>query len=68
MVYQIKLLKNSSEILALYEFIKQFPLDYPDYALWLEKCKRQLELGEKKAVYVTENKKIVGEIIFQRHI
>jgi ribosomal protein S18 acetylase RimI-like enzyme len=65
MIHTIKLLTDSEEVHRLYEFIKKYPLEYPDYFIWLEKCKRQMELGEKKAYYATINKEIIGNIIFQ---
>lgn len=65
MIEKIKLLKNKEEVQKLYDFVKQFSLDYPDYFIWLDKCKRQLELGDKKSFYATNNDKIIGSIIFQ---
>ena len=65
MIHRIKLLNDFKEVQKLYEFIKQFPLDYPDYFIWLEKCKRQLELNEKRAVYATLDNEIIGDVIFQ---
>lgn len=65
MIHKIQLLTNPEEVQRLYEFIRQFPLDYPDYFVWLEKCKRQLELGEKKAFYAIRDNEIVGDVIFQ---
>lgn len=65
MINKIQLLTNPKEVQRLYFFIKQFPFDYPGYFVWLEKCKRQLELGEKKAFYATRGKEIIGNIIFQ---
>ncbi|MDP1696055.1 MAG: GNAT family N-acetyltransferase [archaeon] len=68
MPFQIKLLTDTREIMPLYEFIRQFPLDYPDYSLWLKKCKRELELMYKKAFYATNDAGIIaGSAIFQRH-
>lgn len=68
MIHRIQLLTEPEEISRLYEFLKQFPLDYPDYSRWLEKCKRELELGYKKAFYATNsNGRIIGSIIFQPH-
>ena len=49
MIRKIQLLTNHGEIQKLYEFIRQFPLDYPNYFIWLEKCKDE----------------IIGDIIFQ---
>lgn len=65
MINKIQLLESPKEAQRLYEFVKQFPLDYPRYFVWLEKCKRQLELGEKKAFYATNGRKVIGNIIFQ---
>lgn len=65
MIHKIQLLTNPKEIQKLYEFIRQFPLDYPNYFDWLEKCIRQLELGEKQAFYATVEDEIIGDIIFQ---
>jgi len=48
MIHKIQLLTDPEEVQRLYEFIRRFPLDYPDYFQWLEKCKRELELGYKK--------------------
>jgi GNAT superfamily N-acetyltransferase len=68
MIEQIKLLSDPKEIQKVYAFVKQFPLDYPDYFQWLEKCRRELELGYKHAFYVINSKGlIIGSIIFQQH-
>ena len=65
---QVQILTGEGNIERLYNFIRQFPLDYPDYFEWLQKCKRELELGYKKAFYVTNsNGEIIGSIIFQPH-
>ncbi|MDD5651156.1 MAG: GNAT family N-acetyltransferase [Candidatus Nanoarchaeia archaeon] len=66
-MYKIKLIKDQEEINKLYNFIKQFSLDYPDYNIWLEKCKRELELGYKKAFVCEKNNQIIGNLIFQPH-
>lgn len=59
---------NSEEVNRIYDFVRQFPLDYPDYFVWLEKCKRELELGYKKAIYSTNfDGRIIGSAIFQPH-
>ncbi|MBI2124176.1 GNAT family N-acetyltransferase [Candidatus Pacearchaeota archaeon] len=66
MIHKIQLLTNSEEVQRLYAFIRQFPLDYPNYSAWLEKCRRQLELKEKKAFYATApGNEIIGDLIFQ---
>ena len=49
MFYRVELIKNPDEIKRLYEFIRRFPLDYPGYESWLEKCFRELNEGYKKA-------------------
>ena len=67
MIEQIKLLSNPEEVQRIYDFVKQYPLDYPDYFVWLEKCRSQLEMGEKKAFYATNRDSIIGSVIFQRH-
>lgn len=66
MIHKIQLLTTQEEAQKLYEFIIQFPLSYPDYFQWLEKCKRELEIGYKRAFYSTNsNGQIIGSIIFQ---
>ncbi len=67
MIEQIKLLSNPEEVQKLYDFVKQYPLDYKDYSIWLEKCRRQLEIGDKRAFYATNKGSIIGSVIFQRH-
>lgn len=67
MIEQVKLLSSFEEIQKLYDFVKQYPLDYPDYFVWLEKCRKQLETGDKMAIYATDNGSIIGSVIFQRH-
>jgi len=68
MIHKIQLITTPKEAQKIYEFIVQFPLDYSDYSQWLEKCKRELELGYKKAFYSTNfDGQIVGSIIFQPH-
>lgn len=62
-----KLITGPDEIKKVYEFIKQFPLDYPDYGRWLEKMKRELELRYKSGFFVTNKKGVIGSIIFQPH-
>lgn len=63
----IKSAYSSKEILEIYQYIKPLNLGYPDYKKWIEKCKRELEFGYKKAFYYKENSKIIGVIIFQPH-
>ncbi|HLD37697.1 MAG TPA: GNAT family N-acetyltransferase [Candidatus Nanoarchaeia archaeon] len=66
MIHKIQLLTSPEEVQRLYAFIRQFPMDYPDYFAWLEKCRRQLELKEKKAFYATAlDNEIIGDLIFQ---
>lgn len=67
MVYETQFLTTSEEATFLYDFIKSFSLDHPNYLRWLEKCKIELGLGHKKAFYTTVNGKIAGSIIFQMH-
>jgi len=51
----------------IYEFIKDFILDYPNYNKWLKKCKKELEEGSKLGFYAIERNKIIGSVIFQMH-
>ena len=68
MLYTTNLLTHPDEAKKIYAFIKQFPLDYPDYEVWLKKCLRELELGYKKAFYTKNDRgNIVASIIFQQH-
>lgn len=66
MIEKIDFLSDPKEIQKLYDFIKNYPLDYPDYSVWLEKCKRQLEIGDKKAFYTSKNGSITGSVVFQK--
>ncbi|MCC7552046.1 GNAT family N-acetyltransferase [Candidatus Micrarchaeota archaeon] len=62
------LLTDSKTICTIYTFVKRFSLDYPDYELWLDKCRRELELEYKQAVYITNPEGIIlGSLIFQKH-
>lgn len=68
MIHKIQLLTNSEEIQGVYDFIKQFPLDYPDYFQWIEKCRSELQLGYKHSFYATNSGgQVIGSIIFQPH-
>jgi len=67
MIQKIHLVKDEEEIKQLYEFIKKFPLDYPSYFDWVEKCFRELQLGYKKAFVYKPNGHIVANLIFQKH-
>lgn len=67
MIEQVKLLSDPEEVQKVYDFVKQYPLDYPDYFVWLEKCRRQLEIGDKRAFYATHKGSIIGSLIFQNH-
>ena len=64
---KIELVKDAGEIEQLYDFIRKHPLDYPNYLDWVEKCKRELELGYKKAFVCRKKGEIVGNLIFQKH-
>jgi len=67
-VFTFKLLSDSDEIDRVHNFLKDFPLDYPNYFDWLEKCRRELEIGYKKAVCAVDSTgRIVGSIVFQPH-
>ncbi|MBU2590122.1 MAG: GNAT family N-acetyltransferase [Nanoarchaeota archaeon] len=65
MIGEIKFLKDYKEVQKVYEFVKKFPLDYPNFFVWLDKCKKQLETGDKKSFYATSNGQIIGSVIFQ---
>lgn len=63
----IKLENTPKEIMKIYQYIKSFNLNYPNYNAWVEKCKKELESNYKKAHYYTRNSDILGIIIFQPH-
>ncbi len=67
MVYQIALLKDPEEVLKIDAFLKKHPLDYPDYLLWAKKCRKQLELGEKRAFFAIDDGIVIGSAVFQVH-
>jgi len=67
MVELIGLITDRDEVRRIYEFIKAHPLDYPNYADWIEKCRRQLELEEKGAIYEMSDGRIIGCIVYQQH-
>ncbi len=67
MVKLIGLISDRDEVQRIYNFIKAHPLDYPNYADWTEKCRRQLELEEKGAIYETYDTKVIGCIVYQQH-
>ena len=67
MIQQIKLLTHAEELKRLYQFIKKFEEDYPDYPEWVEKCFRELQFDYKKAFVFEINKTIFANLIFQRH-
>ncbi|MBL7147426.1 MAG: GNAT family N-acetyltransferase [Nanoarchaeota archaeon] len=67
MIQQIKLLKDPEELNRVYQFIKRFEEDYPDYLAWVEKCFRELQLGYKKAFVFEINNKIIANLICQKH-
>ncbi|MCK4647410.1 GNAT family N-acetyltransferase [Candidatus Pacearchaeota archaeon] len=63
----IKLASSSEEIMQIYQYIKSFNLNYPDYDEWAKKCKRELEFDYKKAYYAKKDSEILGVNIFQPH-
>jgi len=64
----IRQVQTPEDAQAVFGFIKQFPLNYPDYESWLEKCKEELKIGSKHAFYVIGSKEpVVGSIVFQQH-
>ncbi|MEK6816644.1 MAG: GNAT family N-acetyltransferase [Nanoarchaeota archaeon] len=68
MDYSIRLLSGREEADILRNFLSKFPLDYPDYFSWLDRCRPELESGQKKAYYAYRSDSgIVGSIIFQVH-
>ncbi len=58
---------SSEQINQICEYIKSFDLDYPNYQLWVAKCKNELISHYKKCFFAEKNKKIAGSIIFQQH-
>lgn len=60
-------IKEPNEIQEVYDFIKSFPLSYPDYNLWVEKCRKELESGYKKGFYAKDFNMVIGSVIFQMH-
>ncbi|MCK4553278.1 GNAT family N-acetyltransferase [Candidatus Pacearchaeota archaeon] len=63
----IKSENTPEEIMKIYQYIKSFNLNYPNYNGWVEKCKKELESGYKKAYYYERDSDILGIIIFQPH-
>lgn len=63
----IKLVTDPDEVNELYQFIKKYPLSYPNYSEWLKKCKHELELGYKKALVFKQDDKIIANLVFQPH-
>ncbi|HLC72540.1 MAG TPA: GNAT family N-acetyltransferase [Candidatus Nanoarchaeia archaeon] len=63
----IGLVTDMEEIRRLYDFIRAQPFDYPRYLDWVEKCKRELELGIKRALVVKSQGIIVADLVFQAH-
>jgi ribosomal protein S18 acetylase RimI-like enzyme len=62
-----ELITDPDEIKELYEFIKQKPLDYPDYLIWVEKCYRELQMGYKKGFVCRQDGKIIADFVIQPH-
>lgn len=67
MTPQTQLITEPEEIEQIYEFIKRFQYDYPDYLIWVEQCFRELQLGYKKAFVYKINNEIIASLIFQQH-
>ncbi len=66
-ISSIKLITDPIEINRLYDFIKRFPLDYPNYDGWVEQCYEELRLGTKRAFICELEGVVIGDLIFQRH-
>jgi len=69
MIYKVEFAAYVEEIRMLYEFIKKFPEDYPNYFDWVEQCFEELDRGYKNAFFCESksNGEIIGSLIFQRH-
>ena len=67
MKIRLKLIESSEEIARVYDFLKAFPLEYPNYSNWLKKCRKELKEGHKSGFYAKISSKIIGSIIFQKH-
>lgn len=65
--HEITLITDAEEIKRLYDFIRAQPFDYPGYLEWVEKCRRELELGSKRALVARSQGVIVANLIFQAH-
>ncbi len=63
----IKLITDSTEINQLQDFIKRFPLDYPNYDGWVKQCYEELCSGSKRAFVCKLEGIIIGSLIFQTH-
>ena len=63
----IKLAESKKEIEDIFQYINDLDLDYPNYKEWIQECKRELEIGYKKAFYSEKDLEINGVIIFQPH-
>ncbi len=64
---KLKSADSNKEINEVFNYIRGFNLNYPDYSAWVDKCRTELISGYKKAFYVKVSGNIVGSIIFQRH-
>ncbi|MFA5060934.1 MAG: GNAT family N-acetyltransferase [Candidatus Pacearchaeota archaeon] len=65
-LFEAKPAKSEEEISKITSYLASLNLDYPNYLLWVKKCKKELISGYKQSFYVTD-KKIIGVIIFQPH-
>ncbi len=63
----IKLITDPVEIKQLYDFIRRYPLDYPNYEGWVQQCYEELCSGTKRAFVCSLEGAIIGDIVFQRH-
>jgi N-acetylglutamate synthase-like GNAT family acetyltransferase len=63
-MFDLRYLYDKNEFKALISFLS-YPLDYPGYDEWSQRCQSELEIGIKKSFAIFESNSTVAATIFQ---
>lgn len=65
MEFNFRSIDSTSDIYTLIDFMKQQPLNYPNYDSWLQRSEHEFHMAYKQAILAFSDKKLVGDLVYQ---
>ena len=65
--FNFRQIDSTQDIRKLIDFMARQPLNYPGYDAWLQRSEPELHMEYKHAILAFSDRKLVGDIVYQRH-